>query len=236
MSEMSARVPAAMVRKIEKAGGFTSLPEEVAAARFAATLTTVEAVRVRYPAHVARYERAASELEGHEIGLMIDAGSGAGYGAFILAQSCPGAEVWAIERNPVLRGFAALHYDNPWIRWILGDLGQPWPLLPTAGSVDAVVCLETIEHFTDPTKLLSDFSRALRPGGLLILSTPHKPQGNPWHVREYTLGEVEEALEHYGFEIVSEQAQRGREFVPLERTADLGGRYMFFIARNGLER
>jgi len=222
-----------MVRKIEEVGGFTARPEDVAAARFAATLTTVEGVRARYPAHVARYEHAATALEGRDIRLLIDAGSGAGYGAFILAQRYPNAEVWAIERNPVLRGFAAMHYAHQNIRWVLGDLDQQWPLLPMPGSVDAVVCLETMERFKDPTQLLTDFGRALRPGGLLILSTPHKPQGNPYHAREYTLSEVEEALEERGFEIMDEQEQRGVEFVPLDAAADLGGRYMFFVTRKG---
>ncbi len=228
---MGERVPDEMVRRIEEAGGFTAQPEEVAAARFAATLTTVEGVRARYPAHVARYEHAAAELEGHEIRLLIDAGSGAGYGAFILAQRYSHSEVWAIERNPVLRGFAAIHFARQNIHWLLGDLGGPWPLLAVPGSVDAIVCLETIERFKDPRKLLTDFGRALRSRGLLILSTPHKPQGNPWHVREYTLAEVEEALERHGFEILSEQEQRGQEFVELDRAAQLGGRYMFFVAR-----
>ena len=230
---MNRRVPDEMVRRIEEAGGFTAQPEDVAAARFAASLPTVAEVRARWPAHVARYEHAASQLADRMVRLIIDAGSGVGYGAFILAQRCPNAEVWAIERNPVLRGFAAIHYARQNIRWIVGDLEQPWPLLPTSGSVDAVVCLETVERFKDPTQLLTDFGRALRPGGLLILSTPHKPQGNPYHAREYMLAEVEDALEGNGFEILSEQEQRGTEFVPLDRTADLGGRYMFFVTRKG---
>jgi len=229
------RVPDEMVCMIMEAGGFTATPGDVARARFAATLPTVEAVRARYPAHVARYERAAAELEGHDVRLLIDAGSGAGYGASILAQRYLDAEVWAIERNPVLRGFAAMHHSHPGIRWLLGDLGQPWPLLPTAGSVDAVVCLETIEHFRSPTRLLTAFGRALRSRGLLILSTPHKPQGNPYHMHEYRLAELEAAVQGNGFEILSEHEQRGPEFVPLDRTADLGGRYMFFVARKGLD-
>jgi len=220
-----------MVRRIEEAGGFTARPEDVAAARFAASLPTVAEVRARWPAHVARYEHAASQLADRMVRLIIDAGAGVGYGAFILAQRYPNAEVWAIERNPVLRGFAAMHYAHQNIRWVLGDLDQQWPLLPMPGSVDAVVCLETMERFKDPTQLLTDFGRALRPGGLLILSTPHKPQGNPYHAREYTLSEVKEALEERGFEIMDEQEQRGVEFVPLDAAADLGGRYMFFVTR-----
>jgi len=180
---VNGRVPDEMVRRIEEAGGFTARPEDVAAARFAASLPTVAEVRARWPAHVARYEHAASQLADRMVRLIIDAGAGVGYGAFILAQRYP------------------------------------------------KVCLETMERFKDPTQLLTDFGRALRPGGLLILSTPHKPQGNPYHAREYTLSEVKEALEERGFEIMDEQEQRGVEFVPLDAAADLGGRYMFFVTR-----
>ena len=39
-------------------------------------------------------------------------------------------------------------------------------------SFDAILCSEVLEHIPDPTKALDEFSRLLKPGGLLILTAP----------------------------------------------------------------
>lgn len=41
------------------------------------------------------------------------------------------------------------------------------------GSFDALVSLEGIEHFEDQTGFLRECSRVLRPGGLMVLTTPN---------------------------------------------------------------
>jgi SAM-dependent methyltransferase len=56
------------------------------------------------------------------------------------------------------------------IRWEVADarsLGHP------DGSFDTVVSCETIEHLPNPRAALSEFSRVLRPGGRLLLTTPN---------------------------------------------------------------
>lgn len=46
--------------------------------------------------------------------------------------------------------------------------------LPFANDVfDVVFCGETIEHLIDPDHLLDEMHRVLKPGGLLILTTPN---------------------------------------------------------------
>lgn len=39
-------------------------------------------------------------------------------------------------------------------------------------SFDAVLCTEVLEHVPDPLKALDEFTRLLRPGGVLILTAP----------------------------------------------------------------
>lgn len=47
-------------------------------------------------------------------------------------------------------------------------------VLPFAGaSFDTVLCFETVEHFPDPARLVSEIGRVTRQGGSMILTTPN---------------------------------------------------------------
>lgn len=52
---------------------------------------------------------------------------------------------------------------------ILGDI-QTYPL-PEA-SFDLIVCWDVLEHLSHPEEALSNFVRAIRPGGLIVLAFP----------------------------------------------------------------
>ena len=75
--------------------------------------------------------------------------------------------------------------------------------LPFAdGAFGAVTSFETLEHLGDRERFLSELRRVLRPGGICVLSTPNanytepidgRPR-NPFHVHEYTPGELAAAL------------------------------------------
>jgi 2-polyprenyl-3-methyl-5-hydroxy-6-metoxy-1,4-benzoquinol methylase len=51
------------------------------------------------------------------------------------------------------------------------DLNQPWPI-PDA-SVDGVNLKDVIEHLENPVHVIGEVARVLRPGGVLVLSTPN---------------------------------------------------------------
>lgn len=50
------------------------------------------------------------------------------------------------------------------------DLSQPLPF--ENGSFDTILATDLIEHLPDPSRIWSEFSRLLRPGGKLILGVP----------------------------------------------------------------
>jgi SAM-dependent methyltransferase len=53
----------------------------------------------------------------------------------------------------------------------LGDV-QDMRAVPS-GSFDTAICLEVLEHVPDPFRAASEIHRVLKPGGVLIASTPH---------------------------------------------------------------
>ena len=64
-------------------------------------------------------------------------------------------------------------------------------------SVDFVVTFQVIEHIEDDKFFISEIYRVLKPGGKLILTTPNSKMSlsrNPWHVREYTVNQMEDIL------------------------------------------
>lgn len=66
-------------------------------------------------------------------------------------------------------------------------------------SADVVVSFETLEHIKDPRRFLMECWRVLRPGGLLVCSTPNLEISrwsarNPYHLREMRPTEFEELV------------------------------------------
>jgi SAM-dependent methyltransferase len=54
--------------------------------------------------------------------------------------------------------------------------GDEWPV--ASGSVDVVLCTETLEHVSEPRTFLGEAFRCLKPGGRLILTVPFAAR---WH-------------------------------------------------------
>jgi SAM-dependent methyltransferase len=145
--------------------------------------------------HWHRYHFAAALVAGKDV---LDVACGAGYGSALLAQKCSrvtGVDISAdaIERAKVAyAAVASLDFRQ-------GDCTA----LPFAdASFDAVVSFETIEHIEAQERFLDEIGRLLRPEGLLILSSPNRPEYserrgfvNPYHVRELDRTELAALLE-----------------------------------------
>lgn len=131
--------------------------------------------------HLDRYRFALTLT--HENDTVLDAASGSGYGAQILAQRV--ANVIGLEISDHALTYARSHHSLPNVEYHHADLNYSIPL-PDA-YFDKIVSFETLEHVKDQEGLLAEFRRLLKPGGLAILSTPDRDVRtfrNRFHVHE----------------------------------------------------
>lgn len=137
--------------------------------------------------HRARYHFAGRYANG-QTGL--DIACGTGFGAAIL-RSCGIAAVTGFD----LSWDALLAARGQRISCACAD-GTRMPLADA--SFDLVTSFETVEHVARYGDFVHELARVLKPTGTLILSTPNalitkpvdgKPR-NPFHVREFTPGEL----------------------------------------------
>jgi SAM-dependent methyltransferase len=154
------------------------------------TLPDVPDENYWYRRHLAVYEWIAARVEGLSVG---DLACGEGYGSNVLAERA--GEVVGVDANPEAHEHARLRYVRPNLRF------ERRLVESFSGPCDAIVFLQTIEHIHDPQALLRGFAEA---APVAYVSTPNRltlaPPGaeksdNPWHLREYTLGEYRELLE-----------------------------------------
>jgi ubiquinone/menaquinone biosynthesis C-methylase UbiE len=95
---------------------------------------------------------------------VLDVGSGAGYGADILAQTANA--VFAVDYDYRIVKHASTRYPSP--RFITADVTA----LPFRDqTIDVVVSFEVVEHLYDQPRYLDEVRRVLRPEGVFIVST-----------------------------------------------------------------
>ena len=135
--------------------------------------------------HYHRYCLARDLCAGRDV---LDVASGEGYGTAILAGVA--RSIMGVDIDPVAVTHAEASYARSNLRFVQGDV-LALPL--DKASVDAVVSFETLEHVTNHLGFLSEVKRVLRPGGLLIVSTPDRAvysapgtDPNPHHLLELT--------------------------------------------------
>ena len=133
-----------------------------------------------YGEHLGRYLAVKEIIKDKQV---LDIASGSGYGTKLLAENAK--SVYGIDIDKASIEYAQQNYAAKNVTYKVGS-GTSIPL--AAGSVDAVISMETIEHIQDQELFLHEIKRVLRPDGFLVVSTPNDvvyPKGNHFHVREH---------------------------------------------------
>jgi len=131
----------------------------------------MSAARTAYAGHrmdlgESRIRKLLRLLETERPGRLLDVGCAGGELAALLATR--GWTPHGAEGEPAL--VAAARARDVDARVVdLDRAPLPWP----AGTFDAVVAAEVIEHVVDTDRLLAEMARVLRPGGALVITTPN---------------------------------------------------------------
>lgn len=149
--------------------------------------------------HEVVYRDLLSRCAGRRV---LEAGSGEGYGANMIADVA--AQVTGLDYDVSAVEHVRARY--PRVEMLHGNLAE-LPL-PDA-SVDTVVNFQVIEHLWDQAQFLRECHRVLTPGGELLISTPNRitfspgrdTPLNPFHTRELNAAELTELLTLAGFRV-----------------------------------
>ncbi len=144
--------------------------------------------------HLGRYHWAAQFAAGKKI---IDAGSGMGYGAALLAQTATSVLGVDVHDQAVAEA-KALYGSSQHLDFISGDLESSNLVLPSA---DLIVMFEVIEHLHRPAVFLELAARSLGEQGMLLVSTPNfdrfsraLEKHNPHHHADFRAADLERIL------------------------------------------
>lgn len=151
---------------------------------------------LNYLTHCMEYEHVAKMLSSKM--LVLDCACGVGYGSAILREKA--GAVIGIDCSARAISHAMKVYRAPLLSFAVGDARE---LRFDDEAFDAVVTIETLEHFPEAELFLSEIWRVLKPGGLLYLTTPdgdmypyraeddpEKVPGGKFHFCHYTRAQL----------------------------------------------
>ncbi|HEY1878050.1 MAG TPA: class I SAM-dependent methyltransferase, partial [Rhizomicrobium sp.] len=159
---------------------------------------------------------------------VLDIACGDGYGCRIMAPQV--GRVLGVDINQPL---IAANLQNNRVENISYDVGDCFALTLSDGAVTGATAMELIEHLpVDKVDgFINEVRRVVKLGGSFICSTPQNSHGDipvvPWHVKEYSVGELRAILERHFASVkilssksggrLSEDCESGQKMVALCR-------------------
>lgn len=138
------------------------------------------------------YELAKKYIKPHNV--VLDMACGAGFGSQILASASK--KVVGIDLDSDVISVAKATFATDSVEFMQCDALN----LPFTNVFDVVVAFEIIEHIS-PNDFLKEVHKALKPNGLLCLSTPQNSLGRipttSDHIREYSLSDLLAIVQKY---------------------------------------
>ncbi len=154
-------------------------------------LPQIDSPAVAYE-HMHRYAYISEYVQGKWV---LDLACGEGYGSALLARTA--RSVVGIDINIEAIRHARIKYKRDNLEFVVGTIVS----MPVYNrSFDVIVCFEAIEHILEQEELLSEAKRLLSPDGIVVISTPNRPEyrktepPNPFHVKEFDFSEFEALL------------------------------------------
>jgi SAM-dependent methyltransferase len=133
---------------------------------------------------------------------VLEIGCGEGYGAALL--SAVARRVVGLDYDAMTVAHAAASYPRP--VFLRANLAA----LPVrSAAFDTVASLQVIEHVWDHAQFVRECVRAVRPGGMVVVTTPNRLTFSPgqdapanlFHTHEFVADELAELIERCGAEV-----------------------------------
>lgn len=149
--------------------------------------------------HVVRYEYACQAIAAHlprqsaKFGLDLFCGNG--YGTAVLATAAQCA-ICGIDASEEAIAIANQHYSSEHTLFVT----KAFPFSLPPNTFDFVVSLESLEHIRESSQFLKEIYASMKPGGILVLSTPNAAlwsleiNPNPFHHHHYLRDELLQVL------------------------------------------
>lgn len=147
--------------------------------------------------HLHRYAIPMDYISGKTV---VDIASGEGYGSNLMAAKAK--QVYGIDISEEAVLFASEKYSNTTnLSFKIGAVEN----IPLADeTADVIVSFETLEHTDKHHEMMKEIKRILKPGGIVIISSPDKANYtdrfnriNEYHVKELYLEEFKDLLNQY---------------------------------------
>lgn len=152
------------------------------------------------------YRYAARLVRKHALRCVIDCGCGSGYKLVnYLGPVC--SDMTGLDQGPSIRHCSEKY---PQFKWHIADFTDG--RIDISRKYDLILSVDVIEHLVDPDALLAILKCLAHPKSYIVLSTPERdlvhgmahqgPPTNPYHVREWNMGEFRSYLESSCFEVL----------------------------------